>query len=159
MAGTQMNTLQTTTPAVLHHLHLESSNPERLARFYSGLLELSSTRDGDGTHVLTGGQRRLLVSKGSDGTPAFMAFAVQDVAALEKLRARLAASVGGLDTVRSPLFSEGAFAIRDPQGRRLVFGVAPAKSYPDARPGLLQHVVFQTTAIDPLVERATQVLK
>ena len=147
-----MSTLQTTTPAVLHHLHLESSNPERLARFYSSLLELSSTRSEDGTHVLTGGQRRLLVSKGADGTPTFVAFAVQDVAALERLRVRLAASVGGLDAVRSPLFSEGSFAIRDPQGRRLVFGVAPAKSYPDPRPGRLQHVVFQTTAIDPLVE-------
>lgn len=147
-----MSTLQTTTPAVLHHLHLESSNPERLSRFYSSLLELSPTRAEDGTHVLTGGQRRLLVSKGADGTPAFVAFAVQDVAALERLRARLAASVGELDAVRSPLFSEGSFAIRDPQGRRLVFGVAPAKSIPDTRPGRLQHVVFQTTAIDPLVE-------
>lgn len=147
-----MSTLQTTTPAVLHHLHLESSNPERLARFYSSLLELSSTRSEDGTHVLTGGQRRLLVSNGADGTPTFVAFAVQDVAALERLRARLAASVGELDAVRSPLFSEGSFAIRDPQGRRLVFGVSPAKSSPDPRPGRLQHVVFQTAAIDPLVE-------
>jgi catechol-2,3-dioxygenase len=147
-----MDTLQTTTPAVLHHLHLGSSNPERLARFYSSLLELASSRAEDGTHVLTGGQRRLLVSKGVDGAPAFMAFAVHDVAALEKLRARLAAGVGELDAVRSPLFSEGSFAIRDPQGRRLMFGVAPGKSYPDPRPGRLQHVVFQTTAIDPLVD-------
>jgi catechol-2,3-dioxygenase len=147
-----MDTLQTTTPAVLHHLHLNSSNPEQLARFYSSLLELSSSRGEDGTHVLAGGQRRLLISKGANGTPAFIAFAVQDVAALETLRARLAASVGNLDAVRSPLFSEGSFAVRDPQGRRLVFGVAPAKGFPDPRPGRLQHVVFQTTAIDPLVE-------
>jgi catechol 2,3-dioxygenase-like lactoylglutathione lyase family enzyme len=60
--------------------------------------------------------------------------------------------VGSLEAVRSPLFSEGSFAILDPQGRRLVFGVAPANGYLDPRPGRLQHVVFQTTAIDPLVE-------
>jgi catechol-2,3-dioxygenase len=147
-----METLQTTTPATLHHLHLNSADPERLSRFYASLLELRSSRAEEGTCVLTGGQRRLLVSKGPDGTPAFIAFAVRDVAALERLRAKLAATVGSLETVRSPLFSEGSFAIRDPQGRRIVFGVAPAKSYPDPRPGRLQHVVFQTTAIGPLVE-------
>jgi len=147
-----MDTLQTTTPAILHHLHLTSADPERLSRFYASLLELSSSRAGDGSYVLAGGQRRLLLSKGPDGTPSFIAFAVQDVAALERLRGKLAATVGDLEAVRSPLFSEGTFAIRDPQGRRVVFGVAPAKGYPDPRPGRLQHVVFQTTAIEPLVE-------
>lgn len=147
-----MNTLQTTTPAVLHHLHLNSADPERLARFYTTLLELPSTRTEDGTYVLAGGQRRLLVTKGASGTPAFIAFAVQDVAALERLRARLAASVGELDAVRSPLFSEGSFAIRDPQGRRILFGVAPVTGHTDPRPGRLQHVVFQTTAVEPLVD-------
>jgi catechol-2,3-dioxygenase len=147
-----MDTLQTTTPAVLHHLHLNSWDPERLARFYSKMLELDASRAENGTWVLNGGQRRLLVSKGQDGTPAFIAYAVRDVAALERLRAKLAETVGGLETIRSPLFYEGSFAIRDPQGRRVVFGVASARGHPDPRPGRLQHVVFQTTAIEPLVE-------
>jgi catechol-2,3-dioxygenase len=147
-----MDTLQTTTPAILHHLHLTSADPERLSCFYASLLELSSSRAEDGTYVLGGGQRRLLVSKGQPCAASFIAFAVQDVAALEKLRGKLEASVGDLEAVRSPFFSEGSFAIRDPQGRRIVFGVAPAKRYQDPRPGRLQHVVFQTTAIDPLVE-------
>ena len=147
-----MDTLQTTTPAILHHLHLTSADPERLSRFYARLLELSSSRAEDGAYVLGGGQRRLLVSKGPPCEAAFIAFAVQDVAALEKLRGKLAETVGDLEAVRSPFFSEGSFAIRDPQGRRVVFGVAPAKRYQDPRPGRLQHVVFQTTTIDPLVE-------
>jgi catechol-2,3-dioxygenase len=147
-----MDTLQTTTPAVLHHLHLHSAEPERLARFYAKLLELDASRAEDGTWVLSGGQRRMLVSKGQDGTPAFIAYAVQDVAALERLRGKLAETVGSLEAIRSPLFYEGSFAIRDPQRRRVVFGVAPAIGHPDPRPGRLQHVVFQTTAIEPLVE-------
>ncbi|MGH8632819.1 MAG: VOC family protein, partial [Burkholderiales bacterium] len=136
-----METLQIATPAILHHLHLNSADPERLSRFYASLLELPSSRADDGSYVLAGGQRRLLVSKGPDGTPSFIAFAVQDVAALEKLRGKLSAMVGDLEAVRSPLFSEGSFAIRDPQGRRIVFGVAPAKAHPDPLPGRLQHVV------------------
>ena len=51
-----MEILQTTTPANLHHLHLNSADPERLSRFYASLLELSSSRAGDGTYVLSGGQ-------------------------------------------------------------------------------------------------------
>lgn len=77
--GLKLETLQTTTPAVLHHLHLASADPERLSRFYAHLLELSLSRDESGSYVLAGGQRHLLVSKGADGTPAFIAFAVRDV--------------------------------------------------------------------------------
>ena len=95
-----MNTLQTTTPAILHHLHLTSAEPERLSRFYARLLELSSSRAEDGAYVLGGGQRRLLVSKGQPGAASFIAFAVQDVAALERLRGKLAATVGNLEAVR-----------------------------------------------------------
>jgi catechol 2,3-dioxygenase len=146
------DTLQTSTPATLHHLHLTSAQPERLSSFYERLLEYKSSRSEDGTHVLAGGERRLLISKGENGEASFIAYAVKDVDSLEKLRARLAASVGGLDSLRSPLFAEGSFAIRDPQGRRLVFGVPRAAARPDRLPGRLQHVVFQTTAIQPLVD-------
>jgi catechol 2,3-dioxygenase-like lactoylglutathione lyase family enzyme len=147
-----MDTLQTTTPAQLHHLCLTSAQPERLSGFYERLLEYRPSRAEDGTHLLVGGERRLLISKGENGVASFIAYAVKDVESLEKLRARLAASVGSLDAVRSPLFAEGSFAIRDPQGRRLVFGVARTPGQPDRLPGRLQHVVFQTTAIQPLVE-------
>src|SRR5262245_64634169 len=147
-----METLQTTTPARLHHVHLTSAQPERLAGFYERLLEYAPSRAEDGVQVLAGGERRLLISKGENGVASYIAYAVKDVESLEKLRARLAASVGSLDAVRSPLFAEGSFAIRDPQGRRLVFGVSRQAARPDRLPGRLQHVVFQTTAIQPLVD-------
>jgi catechol 2,3-dioxygenase len=150
--GLKLETLQTTTPAQLHHLHLTSAQPERLSGFYERLLEYKSSRADDDTQVLAGGERRLLISKGENGVASFIAYAVKDVENLEKLRRRLASSVGSLDPVRSPLFAEDSFAIRDPQGRRLVFGVARQAGRPDRLPGRLQHVVFQTTAIQPLVD-------
>lgn len=147
-----MDTLQTTTPAQLHHLHLTSAQPERLSGFYERLLEYAPSRSEEGMHVLAGGERRLLISEGENGVASFIAYAVKDVDHLEKLRGRLAAALGSLEAVRSPLFSEGSFAIRDPQGRRLVFGTARKPATPDRLPARLQHVVFQTTAIQPLVD-------
>ena len=147
-----MDTLQTSTPAQLHHLHLTSAQPERLSGFYERLLEYTPSRSEDGMHVLAGGERRLLISRGENGGASFIAYAVKDVDALEKLRRRLASDLGSLEPVRSPLFAEGSFAIRDPQGRRLVFGAARTAGRPDRLPARLQHVVFQTTAIQPLVE-------
>ena len=145
-----MTTLQATTPARLHHLHLTSADPERLSAFYSRMLDYETTRAGGDAYVLSGGERNLVVSKGGDGGVAFMAYAVKDIASLERLRERLSAAA--FEPVHSPLFAEGAFALGDPQGRRIAFGVARKAAIPDARPGRLQHVVFQTTALAPLLE-------
>jgi catechol-2,3-dioxygenase len=147
-----MDTLQATTPARLHHVHFTSAAPESLSRFYAELMDYAPARAEDGGWVLTAGERQLLVSKGANGETSFIAYAVNDVESLEKLRARLAAAVDGLEPVRSPLFAEGSFAIRDPQGRRVAFGVARKPSRPDRQPARLQHVVFQTTDIQPLVD-------
>lgn len=147
-----METLQTTTPAKLHHLHLTSADPERLSGFYARMLDYTPTRLEDGTWVLGGGQRHLIISEGPSGATSCIAYAVEDAGALERLRDRLHAAVGKIEHARSPLFAEGSFAIRDPQGRRVVFGTAARAARPDERPARLQHVVFQTTALAPLLD-------
>lgn len=147
-----MNTLQTTTPAKLHHLHLTSTDPARLCRFYERMFDYPPARAEDGSYVLSGGQRHMVISEGPNGSTSFAGFAVSDAGALEGLRDRLDAAVGNLEPARSPLFAERSFAIRDPQGRRIVFGTARTAGFPDACPARLQHVVFQTTALAPLVE-------
>jgi catechol 2,3-dioxygenase-like lactoylglutathione lyase family enzyme len=147
-----MDTLQKTTPAKLHHLHLTSADPERLSSFYTHLLDYRATRLEDGTWLLAAGERHLVISEGPSGATSCIAYSVGDAGALERLRDRLHAALGRLEPVRSPLLSEGAFAIHDPQGRRIIFGTAGTGSYPDPRPGRLQHVVFQTTALEPLLD-------
>jgi len=147
-----VDTLQKTTPARLHHLHLTSTDPERLSGFYTRLLDYRPTRLKDDTWVLAGGERQLVISRGSSGAASSIAYAVGDTAALKRLRDRLHAAVGTLEPFVSPLFSEGAFAIDDPQGRRVVFGTPRTGGSSDPRPGRLQHVVFQTTALEPLLD-------
>jgi len=147
-----MNTLQANTPARLHHLELTSADPEGLSRFYTRMLDYACTRAADGTHVLTGGERHLLISEGSNCSTAFVGYALEDVEALKKLRHNVEARVGRVEPARSPLFSEGSFGISDPHGRLIVFGTPREAAHPDEHPGRLQHVVFQATALEPLVE-------
>lgn len=82
--GMAMNTLQTTTPARLHHLHLTSTDPERLIRFYARMLGYSSSRLEDGTYVLSGGQRNLLISEGRGGSTSFVGFTLNDAGVLRR---------------------------------------------------------------------------
>ena len=66
-----MDTLQTSTPATLHHLHLTSPDPERLSRFYERVLDYAPSRVEDGAYVLSGGQRHLIISAGPGGSTPF----------------------------------------------------------------------------------------
>jgi catechol 2,3-dioxygenase-like lactoylglutathione lyase family enzyme len=47
----------------------------------------------------------------------------------------------------SPLFAEGAFAIEDPDGRRLVLGIPKEKGAPSGLPGRLQHFVCASAGL------------
>src|SRR3954468_16774449 len=49
--------------AYLHHIQLQSSNPERLAKFYGDAMQMQVERAGD-VFICRGPQRRLIVSKG-----------------------------------------------------------------------------------------------
>lgn len=72
--------------AQLHHIGIESSNPEKLAEFYARALRLEFTRDGD-RFVGTGPQRCVVICRGRDKA---LAYAVDSVEQLPTLRERAA---------------------------------------------------------------------
>ena len=80
-----MTSLQTATPARLHHLHFTSEDPQKLARFYIDLMDLAPAAAGapGGALVLKGGLRSLQISKGPSRALAWSAYAVADAVALK----------------------------------------------------------------------------
>jgi len=150
--GYDVETLQTTTPARLHHLHITSEDPERLSEFYVRMLGLTVSRLKQGMYVLTGGQRAIVISQGPGRSLSFAAYAVENSDSQARLRNRLVTAVCNLEDIRSPLLQPGSFAIADPQGRRTIFGVAEGDRHTDALPARLQHVVFQTTMLEAVVK-------
>src|SRR5689334_6178409 len=114
-------------PADLDHLRLESPDPKALAAFYERALGMAiSPLDGD-SYLAEGSERRLVIGHGIARGHAYSAFALADDAQLERHRRFVVER--GAEPIASPtpLFAQGAFAVRDPDGRCAVFGVAREK--------------------------------
>ncbi len=141
-------------PAQLDHIRIDTDRPETLIAFYETALGMRPTQLEDGTVLLQGPRRRLVIGEGKGGDQPFMAFKLQSRSQLEAFKRQLAAR--SIQPIVSPtrVFAEGAFAVRDPDGRLAVFGLprpdlpsppAPQHSPAAELPGRLQHVVVASS--------------
>lgn len=138
--------------AYLHHLAFESSKPARLAAFYGAAMDMVVTQLSQSDWRCEGPGRRLLVGLGTDKQMGYAGFACRDKAGLTALRLR--AQQEDLDILDSPspYFQSGAFALRDPNGQTLCFGVAqPAPPCLAGLPGPVQHLTFAATDVEAFV--------
>jgi catechol 2,3-dioxygenase-like lactoylglutathione lyase family enzyme len=135
-------------PARLHHLRRDSPQPERLARFYGDLLGDAVERLSEEGWLVQGRGRTLVIGRGAAGSAPYFALQMQDRAQLDAL----ARGFAKREPSPSPLFQDGAFALRDPDGRLVVFGVPRSDSAKEGLPGRLQHFVCATTRLTPMLE-------
>src|SRR5688572_21783777 len=135
-------------PARLHHLRRDSPKPEQLARFYGELLGDRVAALPDGSWLVAGRGRRLVVGKGAAGAVPYFALQMPDVPHLAAYRIH----VKRAEEFSSPLFGDGAFAVSDPDGRRVVFGVAKNGESANGLPGRLQHFVCATERLAQMLE-------
>jgi catechol 2,3-dioxygenase len=131
--------------AQLDHLALESRDPQRLANFYADLLQCSIQTGADFQRIVRDG-RSLLFVEGSAKHLAYAGYAFVSAAELQAHEARLRDYKVDILRPISPAWTDSAFAIRDPDGNRIEFGVAaPAGLRTTRSPAArLQHVVFAT---------------
>src|SRR3954451_11013142 len=111
-----------TWPARLDHLRLDSDDPARLAAFYRDALGMRPSPLEDGTTLLGGPQRRIVIGKGAPGAQPFIAYRLQDEAQLGRVRRDLERKEQPILASPSAVFAPGAFAVKDPDGRLVVFG-------------------------------------
>lgn len=149
-----MTTLQTSTPAQLCYLHLASKDPQRQVDFYTRMLDMTALPQPDGSHVMRGLKRAAIISSADHSGLLAAAYNLHSTDKLEALRQQLTQRGCPMESLVSPLLESGAFAIRDPQGRQTVFGVAVANAVEPLQgmPARLQHVVFQTTELETIVD-------
>ncbi len=152
------------TGAALHHLHLYSPDPQKMADFYCRTYGMLPHRDGDRWVCVTPG-RLLVVSQGEANRLAYATYAFADAAHWADFRARLPAAVV-VDTPALPMASRDAVAVRDPDGNTIVFVLDPAVVQPQPGavassatppvPGTqpfahLQHFALRTTQPEPML--------
>jgi catechol 2,3-dioxygenase-like lactoylglutathione lyase family enzyme len=131
----------------LHHLRRDSAEPERLARFYGELLGDRVEPLPGASFLVAGRGRRLVVGSGKAAAVPYFALELQDAAHLAAYRRQLE----NTEDFASPLFSEG-FAVRDPDGRRVAFGIPKRSGSENGQTARLQHFVCATTRLPEMVE-------
>jgi catechol 2,3-dioxygenase len=132
-------------PARLHHLRRDSPKPELLARFYGELLGDRVEALPDGSWLVAGRGRHLVVGRGAAGTVPYFAFQMDSKGPLDALRRAWKG-----EPFSSALLDE-AFALTDPDGRRIVFGVAKEIEPAEGLPGRLQHFVCATQRLPEML--------
>jgi catechol 2,3-dioxygenase len=136
----------------LHHMTLESSDPTRLADFYADAMDMTKRRLDGGDWICEGPLRRMLFTQGQDKKLGYAGFACRDGEGVAAIRTR--AEKGGVEILRSPspLFGPEAFAVRDPDGNAIVFGLGQNEQPGNGLRGPLQHLTLATE--DPVaIER------
>ncbi len=138
--------------AYLHHMRILGRDPARLAAFYGDVMDMEHRALGPDDWICQGPGRIMLFGAGPDKTLGFCAFACRDAEGLASIRAKAEDEHLELVPSPSPLFSNEAFAVRDPDGNTIVFGLADRAP---PRAGLrapLQHLTLAT--LDPVaIER------
>ena len=144
-------------PAQLDHIRLDSDDAQGLAEFYCATLGFAAMPLADGSRLLQAPGRRLVIGDGARASQPYSAFRLASPAQLAALRDHLAGRGVALLASPSPLLAAGAFAVRDPDGRLVVFGVAAGDRAPmpggaaNALPGRLQHVVVASPRLPEMM--------
>jgi catechol 2,3-dioxygenase-like lactoylglutathione lyase family enzyme len=133
--------------AFTHHLALTSPEPARLAAFYADAMDMTARQTG-AAWLVCGPGRRLIVSQGAKNGLGHVGMGVRDADALAEIEAR--ARQEGLAPrpfEAGALFRSGAFAVTDPDGNVMAFGLGADEAPAKGLRGPLQHVTLATQDI------------
>jgi catechol 2,3-dioxygenase-like lactoylglutathione lyase family enzyme len=136
--------------AYLHHMLLTSPHPDALAAFYGKAMDMAVSTLPNGQFLCQGPQRRMLVAEGPAKGLGFGAFAARDAEGLGEIRARAVAEAVEILPSPTPLFGAEAFAVRDPDGNQIVFGLAQQEPPRAGLRGPIQHLTLATHDVDAI---------
>jgi catechol 2,3-dioxygenase len=138
--------------AYLHHIHVLSPNPNRLANWYSEAMDMQVESLFDDLWLTRGPARQVLFSKGEAKKLAHAGFAVRDAESLRGLRERAAQMGLSPTSIETPLFLPDAFSVTDPDGNAIFFGLAKPQSVGTTKAirGPIQHLTLATRDVQAI---------
>ena len=144
--------------ALLHHLSLQSPNPEGLSKFYSytiGMEKKAITHQKKSKWMCFGNDRRIIFSLGEKKKLDFAAFSLKDTNSLNDFKEIVLSNRVEIADFETPFFEKGSFSVKDPDGNVLVFGlsnnkegIAYSSTYKDSIYGPLQHLTFKSKNVE-----------
>lgn len=139
--------------AYLHHVAFESADPQALARFYASAMDMDIERTSDREWRCEGPGRRFLAIAGENRRLAYAGLACRDTDGLDALRDCVEREGVAIRSCPSPYFEAGGFAVRDPDGHLICFGLAKPDTASGRRlHGPTQHLTFASHDVEAFVD-------
>jgi catechol-2,3-dioxygenase len=128
----------------LHHLEIQSSNPERLSNFYSNIMDMKIDKLTSDKFLCDGPSRKIIITLGKDKTLSHAGMVCRNENNLNGFKDFLNQKELKLKDYNSELYKPGSFSVEDPDKNVLCFGVLKDKSTASLN-GIhapLQHLTF-----------------
>ena len=134
----------------LHHLEIQSSNPERLSNFYSNIMDMKIDKLSSDKFLCDGPSRKIIITLGKDKTLSHAGMVCRNENNLNGFKDFLNQKELKLKDYNSELYKPGSFSIEDPDKNVLCFGVLKDKSTASLN-GIhapLQHLTFASEDVE-----------
>jgi catechol 2,3-dioxygenase len=148
-------------PAQLDHFRIDAPDPAALADFYCDAIGYEAIDLPGGALLLQGAGRRLVFGKGEAHGRPYVAYRLASQQQLADVRRYLESQGVPILPNPSPVFSDDAVAVRDPDGWVTVYGIGRADlpslkaangRPPLSLPGRLQHFVVATNNLPRMID-------
>ena len=137
----------------LDHIAIESTNPKKIADFYTKNLIMKKNYVSDNEWHCFGPNRLLIFKKGINNKLSFAAFACKAERILNKIRKRILSERIKIKEFSAVYLKKGSFSIIDPDNNQIVFGVTLKRRSKKTRyHAPLQHLALQSIDVKKLFD-------
>ena len=134
----------------LHHLEIKSSNPQRLAEFYSKVMDMKINKVTNQKFLCEGPDRKIIISKGKNKTLGYAGMVCKNKKNLERYKEFLKQNKCKINHFVSEFYQSGSFSLHDPDNNMICFGVSK-KENTFVTKGInapLQHLTFASKDVE-----------
>ena len=134
----------------LHHLEIKSSDPQRLAEFYSQVMDMKINKVTNQKFLCEGPDRKIIISKGKNKTLGYAGMVCKNKENLERYKEFLKLNKCKINHFVSEFYQSGSFSLHDPDNNMICFGVSK-KENTFVTKGIyapLQHLTFASKDVE-----------
>ncbi len=134
----------------LHHLEINSSDPERLAEFYSNVMDMILKRVSNQKFLCEGPNRKIIIIKGKNKTLGYAGMICKNEENLERYKKFLIQNKCEINNFESEFYKAGSFSLHDPDDNMICFGVLNNENsfYTNSIHAPLQHLTFASKDVE-----------
>ena len=134
----------------LHHLEINSSDPERLAEFYSNVMDMILKRVSNQKFLCEGPNRKIIIIKGKNKTLGYAGMICKNEENLERYKKFLIQNKCEINNFESEFYKAGSFSLHDPDDNMICFGVLNNENsfYTKSIHAPLQHLTFASKDVE-----------